>query len=55
MGTNILLRNGNKLVSIHRKDKKIIMNWQLDKNRYQIEYLVHKSKTIIIIALFTKS
>jgi hypothetical protein len=32
------------------------MNWQLDNsNRYQVEQLVHKSKTIIIIALFTKS
>jgi hypothetical protein len=56
VGTNILLRNGNKLVSIQRKEKKIKMNWQLDNsNRYQIERLVHKLKTIIIIALFTKS
>jgi hypothetical protein len=51
-----LLRNGNKLVSIQRKDKKIKMNWQLDNsNRCQIECLVHKLKTIIIIELFTKS
>jgi hypothetical protein len=56
VGTGILLRNGNKLMSIQRKDKKIELSWQLENsNRYQIECSVHISNTIIIIALFTKS
>ncbi len=56
MGTGTLLRNGNKLMSIQRKDKKIKLSWQLENsNRYQIERLVYISNTIIIIALFTKS
>jgi hypothetical protein len=55
-GTNILLRNGNKSMSIQRKDRKIKLSWWLENsNRYQIEHLVHISNTIIIIALFTKS
>ncbi len=56
MGTGILLKNGNKLMSIQRKDKKIKVSWQLENpNRYQIERSVHISNTIIIIALFAKS
>jgi hypothetical protein len=56
MGTGTLLRNGNKLMSIQRKDKKIKLSWRLEySNRYQIEHLVHVSNTIIIIVLFTKS
>jgi hypothetical protein len=56
VGTGILLRNGNKLMSIQRKDKKIKLSWRLENsNRYQIERLVNISNTIIIIALFTKS
>ncbi len=56
MGTGILLRNGNKSMSIQRKDKKIKLSWRLENsNRYQIECLVHRSNTIVIIALFTKS
>ncbi len=56
MGTGTLLRNGNKSMSIQRKDKKIKMSWQLENsNRYQIECSVHILNTIIIIALFTKS
>ncbi len=56
MGTGILLRNGNKLMSIHRKDKKIEMSWRLENaNRYQIERLVHILNAIIISALFRKS
>ncbi len=56
VGTGILLRNGNKSISIQRKDKKIKLSWQLENsNRYQIERLVHISNTIIIIPLFTKS
>jgi hypothetical protein len=58
VGTGILLRNGNKLMSIERTDKKIKLSWRLkNSNRYQIECLVHISNTLIIIALllFTKS
>jgi hypothetical protein len=56
VGTGILLRNRNKLVSIQRKDKKIELSWRLENsNRYQIERSVHISNTLIIIALLTKS
>jgi hypothetical protein len=56
VGTGILLRNGNKLMSIQEKIKKIKLSWRLENsNKYQIEHLVHISKTITIIALFTKS
>jgi hypothetical protein len=56
LGTGILLRSGNKSMSIQKKDKKIKLSWQLENsNRYQIERLVHISNTFIIIALFTKS
>jgi hypothetical protein len=56
VGTSTLLTNGNKLVSIARKDKKIKLSWRLEhSNRYQIVHAVIISSTIIIIALFTKS